>query len=528
MLFDAVRRASADDKAAASDSTNEKGDWTKASSLLDLLASMVESDAGPIMARQELVTQALEEGLKLSSDTPGATDGHLLAAFLYLDTSSVEALLARNQAAENQSEASSRGGGSHDDNDDDNELEDVSSLYRVSRVVEEYERLTTKRHPPRKFETVAKWKAYHLRCKPLPESTHLSFHIKVVDILGMLSKGDNLAVEQWCSLFISEPEMVRGIGLHHPVLKGCYARYMHGTYFSRAHVSGGSGTGGEDSLATDVEDRAEELIERHQQAMVSVFGDFNSYLRLLHRFQLDSAANAMTATLYEEQEDFENVAVDVVLPFLKDFFTGSWSLLPPSHGDHWGSAVAFVAAGDDGCDSSARGGLDTPPDVYGSQERSGRPLLTSAKSFKGSSSGSDSGKDGNQSLLWKCARHPSSIVHQLAKLAGHDKIQKWENARVGVLEALVAARSRRIGGSDDSGGLGSSSGSANEDLMVPPESNLSASIGEAERQIEQFVVQMEAEGIAGDEDEDVIMQRRKKVLVLEMKLPLASLRQFEQ
>jgi hypothetical protein len=536
LLFNAVRSASADDEAAAADSTIsafgqkdgvQGGDWTKASALLDLLASMVESEAGPIMARQELVAQALEEGLRLSNDTLGATDGHLLAAFLYLDKASVEDLLARNQAADNQSEASSRGGeggGGNDNNDNDNEpaeLEEVSSLYQVSRVVEEYERLTKKRNPPRKFEAVSKWKSFHLRCKPLPQNTHLSFHIKVVDILGMLAKGDNLAVEQWCSLFISEQEMVRGISLNHPVLKGCFVRYMHGTYFSRANASSSSGSdgAGEDSVGTDVEDRGEMLVERHQKDIVNLFGEFNNYLRLFHRFQLDSAASAMTATLYEEEELFENVVVDVVLPFLKDFFTGTWSLMPPSFGDLRGSTGILGGGFDEGGHGGGgggRGGTDTPPSAYSSQERSDRSH-SAGMPYKGNTtpkgnSGGGGGGYNNRSLLWKCARHPSSIVHQLSKLAAHDKIQKWENARVGVLEALVAARSRRIGGSDDSGGFGHSNGAgASEELMIPPESILSASVGEAERQIERFVVQMESEGIADDEDEDVIMQRRKKV-----------------
>ena len=86
---------------------------------------------------------------------------------------------------------------------------------------------------------------------------------------------------------------------------------------------------------------------------------------------------------------------------------------------------------------------------------------------------------------------------------------------MGVLEALVAARSRRVGGDETAAGQGFGGRHAptasSDELMVPPESSLSASVGEAERLIEQFVAQMEAEGIAGDEDDDIVMQRRKKV-----------------
>ena len=62
---------------------------------------------------------------------------------------------------------------------------------------------------------------------------------------------------------------------------------------------------------------------------------------------------------------------------------------------------------------------------------------------------------------------------------------------MGVLEALVSARSRRVGG--DETAAGESFGghhamtASSDELMVPPESSLSASVGEAERLIEQFV-----------------------------------------
>ena len=479
------------------------GDWTKASALVDLLAAVVESESGPLMARQELVAQTLEAGLKLSNDTKGATDANLLAAFLFLDVSSVEALLARNDRADAQSNASGR----EDRNDGSvsgggDGTEEVSSLYKVARVVEEYERLTGKTDPPRKFETVAKWKAFHARCKPLPEHTHLSFHIKVVDILGMLAKGDNFTVEQWCSLFIPECEMVSGVALRHPALKGCFLRYMHGIYFSRpASVASSSSSSadrpGEGGGDVDAEDRADAILVRHQSALVSVFSEFKIYLKLLHRLQLDSATDAMTAGLFEEQEDFEHVVVDVVLPFLKDFFSGTWPLLPPPEPVDLRNSVAAGERVDDelpgGRRGSGAGGHDTPPSSHSSQARSERSH-SSADSKGTTPKGTPKGGGvvgGEATLLWKCARHPSSIVHQLAKLAKHSKIQKWENARVGVLEALVAARSRRVGGDETAAGQGFGGRHAptasSDELMVPPESSLSASVGEAERLIEQFV-----------------------------------------
>ena len=63
---------------------------------------------------------------------------------------------------------------------------------------------------------------------------------------------------------------------------------------------------------------------------------------------------------------------------------------------------------------------------------------------------------------------------------------------MGVLEALVAARSgwaatKLCTAAGQSFGGHHATTASSDELMVPPESSLSASVGEAERLIEQFV-----------------------------------------
>ena len=550
-------------------------DWSRASALTDLLAAVIESDKGPITARQELVAQLMEKQLVITSaelseeataalrsasrrkDAAAAAaedggdggssgggrgdvsaDALLVAAFLFVDPARVRAAAAAyapvgaSGGAHGGSIRESYVGDSVDAGGGDFGGDAVPRLYDVMRVEREYERHTLKSRPPRKFDTVHAWKKYHLKCRALPAETHLAFHLKFVDILGMLAKGDNMMVEQWCACFIPEASMMQGLASKHVALKGVFLRYMHGIYFSRSLATNSALTGGGDAAAQADEmgdDDSDMFFHRNKEALLARFGELNRYLRLLLQLQKEDFDSEL---LCEEEKDFENVVVDVVLPFLKDFFSGDWPLVDTGggvggQGDQLRSSMAdsvqtamhvnaAVAKGGGG------GGLVLPsPRERSSSKDSDKDSSHSSsvdrhgpgtpRTPRGGGGGGGGGgaeeEDAGPSLLRTCARHPrkSSIAHNLARLGRVDKILRWENAREGVYEALDAALRRTVGEHEDA--------RFGDELMVDPESDLCVRIHASRQRIEATVLQMEREGVMGDEDEDVIQTRRKKAAV---------------
>lgn len=235
--------------------------------------------------------------------------------------------------------------------------------------------------------------------------------------------------------------------------------------------------------------------------------------------------------LCEEEAEFEHVVVEVVIPFLVDFFKGKWSL---ERAGKDSSKPLNVQASN----STPHKTAQSRPDKQSREEGiwvklfSRRPLgsrvgymRSLSVDTKTSEIGMDEDgandsressldKDGEvqegelPSLLKICAEDSvkskfskdatgeplaSSIVRNLIKLAGHKKILSWENARVGVHEALLAARSRTLGG----GGAGAST------LMLPPGSLSSGDIANVILEIEEYKSILESEGVSGDEDDEV-------------------------
>jgi hypothetical protein len=385
-------------------------------------------------------------------------DAKLLAYFLFVEPSKLEAMLSQRSDA-----LAAAAGGDDDENlttasggSDGSFIvrltaEDVASLYEVKRVEKEYERQTKKRKPPKKInaaEPVKEWVRSMAGSRPLADESHLNFHVKFVDVLGMLAKGDNQNIEQWCSLFIPEPMLLSGLRSRHYVLKGSFLRCMHGFYFSKfgaessgADTSSGAGGAmgagdGDNGDGNDGDAARDLMFNQNQPTMLEVFSDLNGYLRLLHKLQ---SVTFDEKRLNEEEEDFENIVVDVVLPFLRDFFRGNW----PLNLDQQATAATAGQVMDELRISlaAAGGGVDENERSLSAQRGRG------GSNTSGSKTPPQGGERGHTSLLRICAlKERNNIVLNLAKLGKSEHIQGWENARMGVDEALDAARLRRIGG----------------------------------------------------------------------------------
>jgi hypothetical protein len=435
-----------------------EADWTKPVSLLNLLAAVCESDEGYIVARQELVCNLMEEALGLGGKRKAqADDVELLAAVLFIDHKTIE------EAREKHNNEKSEEDDYSVSSETDSFLEVVPSLYKVEKVEKAYEKLTRKRKPPKApWDNLAAWRKYHSKCKSLSWSTHLSFHLQFIDLLGLVATGDNLGIEQWCSLFVSEEQLLTGLDSRHPAIKGPFIRYLHGIYFSRNF---------EDTTEVDDDGQSRDLMfASKQKEIYEVFKDMRAYIRLfllMEQSDEDLITLPNGATMCEEEEIFENIVIDTVLPFFKSFFAGDWPL-----------NLLFDEAVEPRDQSKGRESNADPRD-RGSQ------ILNKMKT-----------------LLHICSTSgKGSVVGLLTRLAALPKVQSWENARVSVTDALTAASKRLICPDMLLG------------LMIDPDSPQAWYLYEALQKLEEFERNMEAEGVGQDEENELIEQRRKRAVV---------------
>ena len=216
------------DLGAAESASSE--DWRRATSLVQLIKSVVESKTGPIEFRQNQVVSLLESKLRMKAivGTRGMThagDRQLLAALL-LQPQPAQAIGAL---------------------DEPRKPFPPTTKYSFARVEAKFEELmvenessgTAKQQlPPRAFKDAKEWEQFHRgngagKHRELVDTEHLAFHLQFVDLLAMLAKGDNVDVEKWVSYFVPDKELLAGIQTRHGRLRGIFVRFLHGRHFCR-------------------------------------------------------------------------------------------------------------------------------------------------------------------------------------------------------------------------------------------------------------------------------------------------------
>ena len=189
---------------------------------------------------------------------------------------------------------------------------------------------------PRSFEDKDDWMQWHSHAgegvrgggsvRSLNPTEHLAFHLEFLDLLAMLAKSSDRSLEQWCSSFVSERELLLGLRSRFGRLRSYFIRFFHGLYFCRPFdllADGLVDTAGSSDLGGS---GVEHIFDNHSDAIMNMFHDMNNAVRLAVELQELELDPIWDSHLFAARQEHEDKVFNVVVPFMADFFKGGWAL----------------------------------------------------------------------------------------------------------------------------------------------------------------------------------------------------------
>ena len=325
-------------------------------------------------------------------------------------------------------------------------------------------------------ESIQPWRDYNADKRELHKRSHLFFHLKFVEMLGLLSKGDDAEIDLWCRMFLPLEEVVKGVQLPHIFISTTFLRYIDGAFFSAPEDAQGRVIG-EDSIDdkggadSDVQswDKQSGFFSDNLPAMVAIFTMVEESSRLfgyleVHQLEespgdLDSAALSQLA---REETTFQTIFLESILPFLENFYEGNWLL-----------------------------------DLEAEIEKEGRSDLASPPTEVTAAF-----------TLDHIVRITREIATTLGKIAETSWCLAWSEAHLKILDVLSAMLDKPLSKAADYNGT--------QRLLIPEDGVHNTSfVKRAIQGITTHIKNLELEGLDGGTDGDIIQRKRKDTMVRE-------------